>query len=320
MGAAQRHVNCPPAAAAIRDAACGIVRGPGLDRRRVPEVRGCRGSKRSSKCGRQRDVLPTWPELRDLFGRLQRTNAANCQYKRSVRLPTQRTRIRTHARGPGRPARPPPATLRRKHHCPAAQRHPARTPLASRRPRQAASAQRSAVLRRHLQQRLRTPRGMLHLRPRPASHGLAAARPAGAVALPQRRWRPHLQPKRPVDLPRASALEGFTGFSSLMRPELAAIFSAVIAVGSVGLNLYGGLLTESRRVDLQREVRWLAGRLGLKGGPVAPPARGRLSPHAAPPAWPAAGGPREDVPGAAEGAAVHHRALQVRAPQQQQPC
>ncbi len=51
-----------------------------------------------------------------------------------------------------------------------------------------------------------------------------------------------------------TALEGFTGFSSLMRPELAAIFSAVIAVGSVGLNLYGGLLTESKRVDLQRQV------------------------------------------------------------------
>lgn len=39
-----------------------------------------------------------------------------------------------------------------------------------------------------------------------------------------------------------------------MRPELAAIFSAIIAVGSVGLNLYGGLLTESKRVDLQRQV------------------------------------------------------------------
>lgn len=61
-------------------------------------------------------------------------------------------------------------------------------------------------------------------------------------------------PRRNVKT-EVSALEGFTGFSSLMRPELAAIFSAVIAVGSVGLNLYGGLLTESKRVDLQRQVR-----------------------------------------------------------------
>ena len=74
-------------------------------------------------------------------------------------------------------------------------------------------------------------------------------------------------------------------------------------MSSVGLNLYGGLLTESRRVDLQREVRGLGGRRRLKGGaqegghcltltlPRLP---------ACPPAWPAANGPREDAPGAAE--------------------
>jgi hypothetical protein len=33
----------------------------------------------------------------------------------------------------------------------------------------------------------------------------------------------------------ASALDGFIGFSSLLKPEIAAMFSAVLAVSSVGL-------------------------------------------------------------------------------------
>lgn len=55
-----------------------------------------------------------------------------------------------------------------------------------------------------------------------------------------------------------SGLDSFTGFSSLMKPELATVFSAMIAVSSVGLNLYGGLLQEKSRVALQREVGWEA--------------------------------------------------------------
>lgn len=52
-----------------------------------------------------------------------------------------------------------------------------------------------------------------------------------------------------------TGIDSFVGFSSLMNPEVATIFSAIIAVSSVGLNLYGNLLREKSRVDLQREVR-----------------------------------------------------------------
>jgi hypothetical protein len=89
-----------------------------------------------------------------------------------------------------------------------------------------------------------------------ASHPVRAARPC----LRWRTNRPGITQTPVKHIPRrgvrsdVSALESFTGFSGLLRPELAAIFSAVIAVGSVGLNLYGGLLTESKRVDLQRQV------------------------------------------------------------------
>ncbi|GIL89125.1 hypothetical protein Vretifemale_17004 [Volvox reticuliferus] len=53
---------------------------------------------------------------------------------------------------------------------------------------------------------------------------------------------------------RAGVLEGFSGVSNLMAPEFATVFSAVIAITSVSINLYGGLLTEKRRADLAREV------------------------------------------------------------------
>jgi hypothetical protein len=51
-----------------------------------------------------------------------------------------------------------------------------------------------------------------------------------------------------------TGLESFLGLSALLKPEVAAVFSAVLAVGSVGLNYYGNLMTESKRVELQKEV------------------------------------------------------------------
>ncbi|GLC48587.1 hypothetical protein PLESTB_000114100 [Pleodorina starrii] len=53
---------------------------------------------------------------------------------------------------------------------------------------------------------------------------------------------------------RAGVLEGFSGVSNLMAPEFATVFSAIIAIISVSINLYGGLLTEKRRAELAREV------------------------------------------------------------------
>jgi hypothetical protein len=41
-----------------------------------------------------------------------------------------------------------------------------------------------------------------------------------------------------------------------MPGEIATLFSAFIALTSVALNLYGGLLSERKRAELQREV-WL---------------------------------------------------------------
>jgi hypothetical protein len=52
-----------------------------------------------------------------------------------------------------------------------------------------------------------------------------------------------------------TGLESFLGLSALLKPEVAAVFSAILAVGSVGLNYYGNLMTESKRVELQKEVR-----------------------------------------------------------------
>ena len=42
--------------------------------------------------------------------------------------------------------------------------------------------------------------------------------------------------------------------SNLMAPEFATVFSAIIAITSVSINLYGGLITEKRRAELAREV------------------------------------------------------------------
>lgn len=63
------------------------------------------------------------------------------------------------------------------------------------------------------------------------------------------------KPKRGSRLIMYTGLESFLGLSALLKPEVAAVFSAVLAVGSVGLNYYGNLMTESKRVELQKEVR-----------------------------------------------------------------
>ncbi|GFR49501.1 hypothetical protein Agub_g11538, partial [Astrephomene gubernaculifera] len=70
---------------------------------------------------------------------------------------------------------------------------------------------------------------------------------------------PHLLPlphrrRCPPPCRAAGVLEGFSGVSNLMSPEAATIFSAIIAISSVALNLYGGLITEKRRAELAREV------------------------------------------------------------------
>ena len=41
----------------------------------------------------------------------------------------------------------------------------------------------------------------------------------------------------------------------ILRPEIAALISSIIAVGSVGLNMYGRILAESKRAELQKDVR-----------------------------------------------------------------
>ena len=63
----------------------------------------------------------------------------------------------------------------------------------------------------------------------------------------------------------AASLDAFTGFGSFLRPESAAVFSAMIAVGSVVLNLWGGLLTERKRAEIQQEVSVRGGGAGLAG-------------------------------------------------------
>uniref|UniRef100_A0A383VER7 Uncharacterized protein n=1 Tax=Tetradesmus obliquus TaxID=3088 RepID=A0A383VER7_TETOB len=62
------------------------------------------------------------------------------------------------------------------------------------------------------------------------------------------------KPKRGSRLIMYTGLESFLGLSALLKPEVAAVFSAVLAVGSVGLNYYGNLMTESKRVELQKEL------------------------------------------------------------------
>lgn len=49
----------------------------------------------------------------------------------------------------------------------------------------------------------------------------------------------------------------FCGGSSLIAPpchDITSVASSAAAAGSVGLNYYGSLLTESKRVELQKEV------------------------------------------------------------------
>lgn len=48
---------------------------------------------------------------------------------------------------------------------------------------------------------------------------------------------------------------GAQGVTNLMPGEIATAFSAIIALGSVSLNLWGGVLSERKRADLQKEVR-----------------------------------------------------------------
>ena len=83
---------------------------------------------------------------------------------------------------------------------------------------------------------------------------LSAHRSSNAGSKPFRleRRRSMLSPVR--------ALEQFIGMSSLMKPEIATIFSATVAVISVSLNLYGGLLQERSKSELQKEVGALLSR------------------------------------------------------------
>lgn len=43
-----------------------------------------------------------------------------------------------------------------------------------------------------------------------------------------------------------------------MPGEMAAVFSAIVALGSVSLNLYGSILSERKRAELQKEVRHMS--------------------------------------------------------------
>lgn len=51
-----------------------------------------------------------------------------------------------------------------------------------------------------------------------------------------------------------ASLDAFTSVTNFLKPEYAAVFSSLIAAGSVGFNVYGGLLQEKKRVELQREL------------------------------------------------------------------
>ncbi|KAF8071343.1 hypothetical protein HT031_001427 [Scenedesmus sp. PABB004] len=90
------------------------------------------------------------------------------------------------------------------------------------------------------------------LRERPAQPG-SGSRPAAPPAAP-RRGGAAARHRRGSRLVVGSGLEGFLGLSAFLKPEVAAVFSAVLAIGSVGLNNYGNVLTESKRVELQKEL------------------------------------------------------------------
>ena len=59
---------------------------------------------------------------------------------------------------------------------------------------------------------------------------------------------------RPLQVIGEEIAGPINAMSNLMRPETATIVTASIAVLSVGLNLYGTLLTEKSRSKMQREV------------------------------------------------------------------
>eukprot|EP00879_Flechtneria_rotunda_P021601 GHRR01022768.1.p1 GENE.GHRR01022768.1~~GHRR01022768.1.p1 ORF type:complete len:298 (+),score=65.33 GHRR01022768.1:228-1121(+) len=84
-------------------------------------------------------------------------------------------------------------------------------------------------------------------------HGVAMKHVVGLQAR-NRVALPHQPIQRGSSVAVRSGLDGFLGLSALLKPEVAAMFSAVLAIGSVGLNYYGNLLTESKRVELQKEL------------------------------------------------------------------
>lgn len=81
--------------------------------------------------------------------------------------------------------------------------------------------------------------------------------PANALARPRKTSyvSRHAQQTRRKTVVVRAKLEEAGIFSNLMNPEVATIFSAVIAVSSVLVNLYGGVITERKRAELQKEVR-----------------------------------------------------------------
>jgi hypothetical protein len=83
---------------------------------------------------------------------------------------------------------------------------------------------------------------------------------ATAAAPPSRRATPTAAPHRrsqrnlPLPPPQVGGFDGFLTLGSLLKPEMAALVSAAVALSSVGLNYYGSLATEQRRASLQAQL------------------------------------------------------------------
>jgi hypothetical protein len=74
-------------------------------------------------------------------------------------------------------------------------------------------------------------------------------RPAALLLLRSARARPLPAPPR-----ASSGFDGFLTLGSLLKPEAAALVSAVVALSSVGLNYFSSLATEQRRAALQAQL------------------------------------------------------------------
>lgn len=98
------------------------------------------------------------------------------------------------------------------------------------------------------------PRQASSRRPHLSIHSRRVHRNVAPARAPARPRPTGIDGERSGRLVARSGLEGFLGLSAFLKPEFAAIFSAILAIGSVGLNYYGSLLTESKRVELQKEV------------------------------------------------------------------